>query len=195
MDSKDRVKIWNTFLKFARDSASALKKYESSSWQDPGYSWDTPKAGGTLVEKDMLKLSLLSWCILAAQARSSHLIQECKEENFIDDNQAESFSQLNFKQQWLILPVIKMKPHAKSIIDFKQYPHRVIKELHKLRDNLFHVNHDKLKKQLDNIKPDELLDYFVNFIEAMEDMNVLLERGGLKKARPEVLGIADAFRK
>jgi hypothetical protein len=195
MDSKKRVKIWNTFLKMARDGAVSLKQFESPGWKDSGYSWDKQDYGGTLGEEDMLKLSLLSCCILAAQARSSHLIQECKEYGFIDDNQAESFSHLNFRQQWLILPVIYMKPHCKYKIDFDQYPHKVIKKLHELRDNLFHVNHERLKNQLDKIDSGELLDYFVHFIDAMEDMNVIIERGGRTEARPEVLEIAKAFRK
>ncbi len=195
MDSRKRVKIWNTFFKMARDSAVSLKQFESPSWKDPGYDWDKPGSGGTLGEEDMLKLSLLSWCILAAQARSSHLIQECKEDGFIYDNQAESFSQLNFKQQWLILPVINTKPHCKYKIDFKEYPHKVIKELYEIRDKLFHVNHNELKKQLDGITSDELLDYFVHFVEAMEDMNVILERDGRTEPKPEVLEIAKAFRK
>ena len=194
MDSKDRVKIWNTFLKFARDSAASLKQYECPSWQDPGYNWNKPGSGGTLGEEDMLKLSLLSWCILSAQARASHLIQECKEEKYIDDKQAESFSHLNFKQQWLILPVIKMKPHCKSKIDFKKYPHMVIKELHDIRDNLFHVNHNQLKKQLDKIDSDTVINHFINFVDAMEDMNVLLERGGRKEPSQAVLEITRAFR-
>ena len=194
METKERVKIWNTFFKLARDSAVLLKKFESPSWKDTGYDWDKPSSGGTLEEEDVLKLSLLSWCILAAQARSSHLIQECKEDGFIDANQAESFSRLNFKQQWLILPVINEKPHCKYKIDFEQYPHKVIKELHEIRNNLFHVNHNALKKQLDKIASDKLLDYFVAFVDAMEDMNVILERGGRTKAKPEVLEIANAFR-
>ena len=136
MESKERVKIWNTFFKLARDSAAALKKFESSSsgssWKDPGYNWNERGRGGTLDEKDLLKLSLLSWCILAAQARSSHLIQECKGK-VMNGDQAKSFSYLNFKQQWLILPVIHMKTHNKDKIDFKEYPHQVIKELHKVQ--------------------------------------------------------------
>lgn len=195
MDTRKRVKIWNTFFKMARDSAVSLKQFESPCWKDPGYSWDKPGRGGTLGEEDMLKLSLLSRCILAAQARSSHLIQECKENGFINKNQAESFSHLNFKQQWLILPVINMKPHCKYKIDFEEQPHKVIKELHEIRDSLFHVNHDKLKKQLDEINFDELLDYFVHFVDAMEDMNVILGRDGRTEAKPEVLEIANAFRK
>jgi len=195
MDSGKRVKIWNTFFKMARDSAVSLKQFESPRGKDPGYDWNRPRAGGTLGKKDMFKLSLLSWCILAAQARSSHLIQVCKEDGLIDDNQAESFSHLNFRQQWLILPVIYMKPHCKYKIDFDQYPHKVIKKLHELRDNLFHVNHERLKNQLDKIDSGELLDYFVHFIDAMEDMNVIIERGGRTEAKPEVLEIANAFRK
>ena len=194
METEERAKIWNTFFKIARASAVSWKQFESPSWKDPGYSWDKKERGGTLGEEDMLKLSLLSWCILAAQARSSHLIQECKGK-FINDKQAESFSHLNFKQQWLILPVIYMKPHSRDKIDFNEYPHKVIKELHDIRNDLFHVNHDMLKARLDKIASDKLLDYFVHFVEAMEEMNVILERGGIKKARPEVLEIAKPFRK
>ena len=187
------MQIWNTFFKLARDSAVSLKQFESPSWKDLGYNWDKPGSGGTLDEKDLLKLSLLSWCILAAQARSSHLIQECKGK-VINNKQAESFSHLNFKQQWLILPVINMKPHSKDKIDFSEYPHKVIKELHDIRNDLFHVNYDILKARLDKIDSDTILEYFVQFVEAMEDMNVVLERG-ITKARPEVLEIAKAFRK
>jgi hypothetical protein len=70
----------------------------------------------------------------------------------------------------------------------------VIKELHDIRNNLFHVNHDELKKQLDKIGTDKVLDYFVRFVDAMESMNVLLERGGRTSPKKEVLKIADAFR-
>ena len=195
METKERVKIWNTFFKLARASAVSLKKFESPNWKDLGYDWNKLGAGGTLGEKDLLKLSLLSWCILAAQARSSHLIQECKEDGFIDDNKAKSFSHRNFEHQWLKLPVINMKPHSQDKIDFNEYPHKVIKELHDIRNNLFHVNYNELKTQLDKIASDKLLEYFVQFVEAMEGMNVILERDGRTEAKPEVLEIANAFRR
>jgi len=192
MDTEKRVEIWNTFLKMARDSAVSLKQFTSPGWKDSGYNWDKQRTGGTLGEEDMLKLSLLSWCILAAQARASHLIQECKEEKPISGTHTKKLMDMNFQKQWLSLPRI----YGKGNIDiYKDPSYTVIKELQTIRNNLFHVNHDKLKNQLDNIDSDDLLDYFVRFVNAMEDMNVLLERGGRKEAKPEVRAIADAFRK
>ena len=70
----------------------------------------------------------------------------------------------------------------------------VIKELHDIRDNLFHVNHNQLKKQLDKIDSDTVINHFINFVDAMEDMNVLLERGGRKEPSQAVLEITRAFR-
>ena len=56
METKERVKIWNTFFKLARANAVSLKEFESPSWKDTGYIWDKPGSGGTLDEKDLLKL-------------------------------------------------------------------------------------------------------------------------------------------
>ena len=190
METAERVRIWNTFFKLARISAVTLKQFKYPQWQDPGYNWDRPEAGHTLGEEDMLKLSLLSWCILAAQARASHLIQECKEEKRINGRRTKELMERNFKEQWLSLPGI----YKKENIDIDKFPYKVIKELHDIRNNLFHVNHDKLKKQLDEIESDKVLYYFAKFIDAMEGLNVLLERGDRKESKPEVLSIADPFR-
>jgi len=188
METGERVKIWNTFFKLARKSASELKKINNKSWIDPDPYWE-PRVGGTLGEEHTLKLSLLSWCILAAQARASHLIQECKDRDYISKDQADSFGKLNFKQQWLILSMIGMIKTTNTY-DIKQYPFEVIKKLHKIRDGLFHVNLNNLKKELDGIESDEILRYFVDFVKAIDDMNVLI-RGD--KSNPNVLRIAKPF--
>ena len=188
MKDTERVEIWNTFFKLARGSASELKKYKTPCWVDPDPNWE-PKVGGTLGEEDRLKLSVLSWCILAAQARASHLIQECRDKGYIDKDQAASFGELNFKQQWLILSMIGMIKTTPTD-NIEQYPFEVIKKLHKLRDGLFHVNLVRLKKELDKIKPDDAWRYFSEFVKAVDAMNVLI-RG--TKSDPNVLRIAKPF--
>jgi hypothetical protein len=53
-------------------------------------------------------------------------------------------------------------------------PHQAIAMICDLRNDLMHVKFEELTNKLP--KPYTLLSYFENFVKAMEDMNVVLQR-------------------
>ena len=167
VDSKERVKVWNTFFKLAREQAVSLDNNILGKSEVSSYSFK----GGTLNKDEILSLQIVSWCILALQAREAHLIDELREQDKITAAEASALHHLGIKEQWDLLP--KMAGFNNSI-RYDRVPHQVIRELDGLRNNLFHVNYDKLVSVLPKGK--KAVSIFNQFVVAMEDMNVILKR-------------------
>jgi len=185
LDSTERAIIWNTFLSLAYTSAGSLKRTQTPGWKLPY--WRSNK----LPSQEILKLQLLAWCILSAESRASHLIHEAVEEHDLSKTKENELRHQPLSEEWKALPSVFKQNFD---VDFSKNPHKSVKSLSDLRNDLFHVNYGYLKNKLDELTSDQVLNLFVNFVDAMEDMNVQLKRGGIKNARPEVLRIADPFR-
>jgi hypothetical protein len=185
LEDPERVKIWNTYFSLSRISARALKKKMSRDFRLPRHHFE----GGKLSVEEVDKLQLLTWCILAAESRASHLIHEAVEKHLISNTKENKYRNLSISGQWEILPKVFGQ---NTNVDFLKEPHDSIQQLSDLRKHLFHVNYGELKMQLDALTPDNVIKLFVNFVYAMEDMNVLI--GRINKPRPEVHEIADPFR-
>ena len=111
--SEKRVEIWNTLFGAAYFEAVKLRRLSHPSQEIP----DWKPEGGILNEEDSAKLFLLMFLMLAVEARASHLIEECVDKNNISIEQGQSLHQLNFKQEWGLLPIIFRTPQA-TMVDF-----------------------------------------------------------------------------
>ena len=173
LDEVGRVKVWNTFFKLAREQAVSAKKFQDASWADPGHDF----LGGTLGDKGIHSLGVVTWCLLALEAREAHLIEELK----LPSLEAEKAHRAGIQDQWALLA-----DSAGIHIDFGKPPHQAIAELDGLRNHLFHVNYESLLAHLPS--PRKAVSLFNEFVRAMEDMNVILGRH--KEADEGVLSIA-----
>jgi hypothetical protein len=63
-------------------------------------------------------------------------------------------------------------------------PHQAIAMICEFRNEIMHVKFDEIARKLPTVETVE--SYFKGFVEAMEDMNVVLDRG-VPAPRPEVL--------
>jgi hypothetical protein len=182
VDAINRVKVWNTFLRLARERAVCAKKLQDVKWSDSGHVF----VGGTLDDEKIHSLAVIAWCLLALEAREAHLIEELKDQGKLTPQQAKAAHFLGIQAQWALMPKLAGKRGKHNDIDFTETPHRAIRKLALLRNDLFHVNYDKLLKKLPS--PQEAVSLFNQFVYAMEDMNVILRRH--RKHRKRVLNIA-----
>ncbi len=143
MTTKDseRVQVWNTFFKLARDSGISLKKLQKPSWEGSEHQF----SGGLLDDKKMGSLALIAWCFLALESRANHLLEELYENGALSKKEVEAIRFLRTDQKWALLPKLAGKT---SRIDFSQSPHSCVAELSALRNDIFHVNYDRLLKRL-----------------------------------------------
>ena len=172
----DRVRIWNTFFKLTWNEAKSL--FEATTGRESSKQFDP--LGGTLDEQDFHTLATLVLCNLAIEARANHLIEELVEKKEITREVGDAAQRLNTKHKWFLLPCL-----ARVSVSLKSDcgPHQSIVQICALRNSLMHVNFAHLQKTLPTA--DTTLSLFSRFVEAMEDMNVVL--GRVPKARDEVL--------
>ena len=181
IDALSRVKVWNTFFKIAREQAVSTKKSQNNRWSDPGLTF----SGGTLDDSKTHSLAVVAWCLLALEARASHLIEELRDKKKLTPTQARAALHLPIQEQWALLPKLARR-RKRTDISFDKAPHQAVAELARLRNDLFHVNYDNLLMKLP--PPRKALSLFNEFVYAMEDMNVILGRH--KRHYKRVLGIA-----
>ncbi|MCX5991031.1 MAG: hypothetical protein NTZ04_01670 [Chloroflexi bacterium] len=182
VDAVNRVKVWNTFFRLAREQAVSAKKLQDINWSDPGHVF----GGGTLDNERIHSLAVIAWCLLALEAREAHLIEELKDQGKLTPAQAKAAHFLGIQEQWALMPKLAGKSGKHNNIRFDKPPHQAIAELASLRNDLFHVNYENLLKKLPT--PQKAVSLFNQFVYAMEDMNVILRRH--KKRHKRVLSIA-----
>jgi len=175
----ERVEVWNTFFKFARDEAASLKRLQNPTWVAKQHNF----LGGTLDDNKMHSLAVIAWCLLALEAREAHLIELLKEEGNLTPEQAKAVHFLGIKEKWALIPKLAGK-HIN--IDFKIGPHQAVAQLDALRNKLFHVKYESLIRDLPHGQ--QAVSIFNQFVYAMEDMNVILRCH--KKHHKRVLSIA-----
>ena len=174
----DRVKMWNTFFKLARDEAKLVFEKDSNTICEKTFK----PAGGVLDAEDFHILATLTLCNLAIEARANHLIDELFEKGVISKDEADAAQYLPPQNKWALLPKLAGK---RTKIDFSRPPHSAISQICALRNDLMHVRYFNIKKKLPKAKT--LLSYFNNFVLGMEDMNIILKR--INKPRKAVLNI------
>jgi hypothetical protein len=166
--AKDRVKIWNSYFKLAWREAGLV--YEGSTGKRITKRFQ-PR-GGTLADPDLHVLGTLLLCNLAVEARVNHLIDELVAEGKLTPDEARGAQQLPTQLKWFLLP--KLAGINKKL-DANSRPHQAIAEICRLRNDLLHVRYASLlSKKLP--PPGKVLSLFEGFVEAMEDMNVVLRR-------------------
>ena len=165
--TEDRVIVWNSFFALARGEAK--KVFETSENCQTKDSW-TP-LGGTLPEEKVHILGTLVLCNIAIEARVNHLIEELLEEKHISKDVADAARHLSAKHKWFLLPALAGKS---TTLDASAGPHQAIAELCDLRNACIHVSYDQLLKNLPTAR--KILSCFEGFVEAMEDLNVVLGR-------------------
>ncbi|HUV02531.1 MAG TPA: histone [Desulfobacteria bacterium] len=177
----ERVKIWNTFFKLAWQMAKDL--YESDSGEKCSFSFEP--LGGTLPDKEFHTLATLLLTYIAIEARTNHLIEELKEKQIIDEETANAAKYIPTHKKWFLLPLFAGKA---TKFDSSRGIHQGVNEICKFRNDIVHVNFTKISEKLPT--PGKMLKLFKDFVEAMENMNVVLERG-VEKERDEVLKYGD----
>ena len=167
VEPTDRVRIWNSIFKLAWTEAKSL--HEASTGKASAKEFDP--LGGTLSEEEYHILAAMVLCNLAIEARANHLIDEMIEEGRITQSEGIAAHWIPTQHKWFLLPKlagVTAKP------DDSSGPHQAVAQICSLRNNLLHVNYEGLQKQLP--KPAAALSLFAKFVEAMEDMNVILGR-------------------
>jgi len=178
ISAPDRVKVWNTFFKLARDEAKIVFEKDSNTISKKPFK----PAGGFLGDEDFHILATLTLCNLAIEARANHLIDELLEKGIISKDEANAAQHLPPQNKWALLPKLAGK---RTKIDFSKPPHSPISQICALRNDIIHVRYSNIKKKLPKTKT--LLSNFNNFVIAMENMNVILKR--INKPRKTVLNI------
>ena len=174
-----RVTIWNSFFKLAWTEAKRVFEIENNCQSKDMFD----PLGGTLPESEFHVLAAVVLCNLAIEARANHLIDELVETGKISADLGDAARWLPTKQKWFLIPTLA---GVSNRLDSSSGPHQAIAQLCDLRNDFLHVNYQAMKQRLP--APGTMVSYFRRFVEAMEDMNVMLrrERNGPK---PEVLKI------
>ncbi len=171
----ERVRIWNSFFKLAWIEANSVFEMASGTKSSKAFS----PLGGTLPDQEFHVLALLVLCSLAIEARANHLIEELQEQGKVSPDLAWAAKRLPPKHKWFLLPTIA---GVRKTLDAGRLPHQAIAQICTLRNNLMHVDYATLRSKLPN--PNMALSWFTAFVEAMEDMNVVL--GRVRRARKTV---------
>lgn len=165
MDKTERVKVWNTYFRAAREHAAEL--YPLLNNGKPPQKFDWKPAGETLEGREFHGLGMLTFCCLAIEARVNHMIDEKVKEKKISEKEGGKLKRNeNFRQRWVGLANRVGVP-----LDMQKEPHKVIWELFEIRDAIFHMRFDELKEKLSYLSD---YNYFTRFVNAMDDYNVKL---------------------
>ena len=120
----------------------------------------------------------MAFCTLAIEARANHLIDKLLDDNRISRAESVAAQRIAPEQKWFLLP--KLAGRRRRLPD-NAGPHQAVKEICTRRNALVHVDFGKLSEQLP--APRKMLSLFRGFVQAMEDMNVLMRdtRGPRKR--------------
>jgi hypothetical protein len=173
----DRVRIWNTYLGLAWSEAKSLFETANNCECHEEF---RPK-GGKLPPEQAHALATLVLCTLAIEARANHLIDEMVERRQISKKLGEAAQRLRTDEKWFLLPRLAGK---RKQLDPSKPPHQAVRDICALRNSLMHVKYESLlRRQLPPTR--KVLSYFRYFLEAEEDMNVVL--GRVRAPRQRVL--------
>jgi hypothetical protein len=177
IDRDDRLAIWNSFFKLAWQEARAV--FEVNGAESGDKFEPTP---GPLPDEQHHVMAAVVLCSLAIEARANHLIDDLVEQGKVPIELGKAAQRLPPKHRWFLIPTLAGVPNHLSA---SSGPHQAVAQLCDLRNDFVHVNYAAIQAKLPN--QGTMLSYFARFVEAMEDMNVILGKGGRTKARPEVV--------
>ena len=168
INAQNRVAIWNAFFKNAWLESKKLYEItcEEKCTKDFNVA-NTPE----LSDDEYHRLFAIIQCYFAIEARINHLIDELMEDKVITKDLGEEARRIPTKAKWFLIPTLAGKQNT---LDSASGPYQVIAQICDLRNEFIHVNYPLLKKKLPSAKT--ILSYFKRFVEAMEDMNVVLGR-------------------
>ena len=177
LPNPQRVRIWNSLTHLAWSQKELLCRISipASGLRRPF----RPK-GGLLTTEQETVIALLTFCTLAIEARANHLIDTLLEDEKISEAEADAAQRLAPDQKWFLIPRLAKR---RRILHGNIAPHQAIKEICACRNALVHVNYARLSSQLPSTS--KMLSLFRGFVEAVEDMNVVLGRS--RKVRSTVL--------
>ena len=178
VSNPDRVRLWNSLLHQARAEARNLANNRAP---DGGFE---PR-GGRLSNEQQSILTLLALCTLSIEARANHLIIELVERGKLSADQGRSAQRLPPLDKWLLLPSLAGR---RTKIATDKAPHQAVAEICRRRNGLMHINFQKLRSS-DMPSKTKMLALFRGFVEAMEDMNVMLRRVRAPRKRVLRLGL------
>jgi hypothetical protein len=167
IDLGDRIIIWNTLFKLAWLEAKRVFEID----QNCESADDFRPPGGTLPDDQFHVVAAVVLCNLAIDARANHLIDELVESGKISSEVGQAARWLPTKHKWFLLPALAGVP---AQLSSSSGPHQAVAQLCDLRNDFLHVNFAGMKGRLP--KPSTMVSYFERFVEAMEDMNVVLLR-------------------
>ena len=177
---EERVKIWNTYFKLTWEEAKSLHETSNNKTCQKTFN----PAGDTLPTEEFHNLATLMLCNLAIEARANHLITELEEKGKLSKDMAYAAIRLPPDKKWFLLPTLAK---VRKTLDSNTMPHQAISEICSLRNDLIHVKFTKLKDKLPPSRKTLIL--FKNFVAAMENMNVVLNR--IRKERNRVVEIGE----
>jgi hypothetical protein len=172
----ERTRIWNGFFQLAWTEAKCLFEVKNACHSRGTFA---PR-GGTLNEEQRRVLGTLVFCTLAIEARANHLIQKLLDDRRISEAEADAAQRIATEQKWFILPKLAGRRRR---LRADAGPHQSIKEICTRRNALVHVDFARLSNQLPD--PGKMLSLFNGFVQAIEDMNVLL--GDARRPRKRVM--------
>jgi len=86
-------------------------------------------------------------------------------------------------------------PEESSVNYEKESHYRIIDRLYDIRNDIFHVNLNTIRSYLSKHSQERLIRYVIDFWEAMEYMNALLNRGDREgKPKQEILDMVKPLR-
>lgn len=163
LQNAERVQFWNSLLDLARAHAVDLSQGGGS------ISGGRSLRGGKLSAEQQSSLAVLAFATLAIEARANHLIDELREKGKIGVGEADAAQRLPPEHKWFLLP--ELAGRRRRLRDDVS-PHQAVKEICAQRNALMHFNFGKLRL----LPRGKMISLFQQFVEAMEDMNVVLGR-------------------
>jgi hypothetical protein len=175
-DRDERIAIWNSSFKLAWSETKAV--FETGGQKSSAVFGALP----ILSDEEHHVLAAVVLCNLAIEARANHLIEDLVEQKRITKAVGRAAQHMPPKHRWFLIPTLA---GMKTSLSPDKDPHRAIVKLCDLRNSVMHVNYEELKDKLP--AQADMLSYFRNFVNAMEDMNVTLGKGDRTEPKPEVL--------
>lgn len=179
LNAPDRVRLWNSFFYLAWQNAKNLFEILNHCTSSQTF---RPK-GGMLDDERRAALATVAFCTLAIEARANHVIQKLREAGRITERECEAAQRLSPEAKWFLLPKLAGR---RRVLHADIGPHQAVSQICSLRNDLVHVNFDKLSNRLPDAST--MLSWFGRLVEAFEDMNVIIRDTRRHRRRVRQIG-------
>lgn len=161
-----RVEVWNTYLRGAwMEGAILVRLAEPEEAESPF----TP-LGGLLDEEKQRIVRLVTFLVLAIEARANHMIWELEVEGKLSAAEGEAARRLAPKHKWFLLP--KLAGSSRNLT-VGQGKHQVIEEICRFRNTIAHIKFGYFD-DLKSLSVREAVRYYNRFLEAVMDLNEIV---------------------